>query len=146
MRVRRQATLGVLDADTLQHVQATLANLARVQIGVQLERFTHLPANGQRRVERDHGLLEHHADLRAAHLAHGTTIVAVEGHALELDAPAAHLHGGGQQADRRPCSHGLATAGLAHQGNDFSGCQGKAQVVNGQLALHPGADFQVLHG
>ncbi|MNG19269.1 hypothetical protein D3C84_1034110 [compost metagenome] len=51
MRIGLQAALGVLDADAPQHGQATLADLPGVQVGMQLQRFAHLLADLQRRIE-----------------------------------------------------------------------------------------------
>ena len=141
MRVGRQALFRVLDADALQHGDATLADRRRIQRGVQLERLAHLPANGQRRVERHHRFLEHHADPRTAHFTHGLGVVAVQRLALEGDAPATHLHRRWQQANRGAGGHGLAAAGLAHQGDDFAGGQGEAEIIDSQRAVHTDANL-----
>ena len=135
MRVGRQAFLGVLDANALQHCDTTLADRCGVQSGVQLERLTHLPTNRQGRVERHHRLLEYHADPRPPHLAHPLGISGIERFALKGDATAAHLHRRRQQANDSAGGHGLAAARLAHQRNDLAGGHVEAEVIDSQRTV-----------
>ncbi len=86
-----------------------------------LDRLGDLPADRQHRVERGHRLLEHHADLAAAHLAHLVVgklhqVAAVEHNLARDDAPrrARDQPQDGQRADR------FARAALADDGDCFS--------------------------
>ncbi|KAG1310530.1 hypothetical protein G6F63_016368 [Rhizopus arrhizus] len=65
--------LGVADAHAAQHLKNAFAALRRGQVlAVQLQAFVQLAADRHGRVQRRHGLLEDHADARAAQLAqHG---------------------------------------------------------------------------
>ena len=141
VRVGCQTLFGVLDADALQHGDAALMDRRRIQRGMQLECLAHLPADGQRGVERDHRFLEHHADPRTPHFTHGLGITAIQRLPLEEDAPTAHLHRCWQQANGSSRGHSLAATRLAHQCDDFAGGHGEAEVIDGQRTVHADANL-----
>ncbi len=70
MRILFQAALGVGDADQAQQLDRAALRSRDIAAAMLLDRLGDLPPDGQDRVQRGHRLLEHHADLAAAHLAH----------------------------------------------------------------------------
>jgi hypothetical protein len=80
---------------------------------MRLERLGDLVPDPHDRVERGHRLLEDHADVAPAHLAHGGVTQAEEVGAVEADGAARGLHGPRQQPHHRMRRHGLARARLA---------------------------------
>jgi hypothetical protein len=132
MRIGVEAMDGVGNADALQHREAALADLAARQPAMmQREALGHLPADGHRRIERYHRLLEHYADMRAANLAQRRGRDADQLGVAEPDAAA----GCGdqrrrQQAEHGARGHGFARAGLADQRQHATGHDGEAGIVD----------------
>ena len=65
-----QALLRTRNVDHLQQFDAAVGGLFLVEAEMELKRFPKLPSDGQHRVERRHGVLEHHGDDIAPDLLH----------------------------------------------------------------------------
>jgi len=66
VRVLRQPAARIGDADLAQHVERTVERRAPPEPFVEPQRLGELLAHGKDRVERGHGLLEHHRDQATA--------------------------------------------------------------------------------
>ena len=70
VRIFAHAALRLGDADQGEHLDRALLGRVPVEPLMQLQRLADLPADGQHRIEARHRLLEDHADLVAADVAH----------------------------------------------------------------------------
>ena len=109
------------DADLGQRLDGPLARLLLAHAAMGAQRLGDLLADGEHRIERAHRLLEDHADLPAAHLAHlaradRQQIAALEAHLA--DDPALRAR---QQAQDRQAGDGLAAARFAHDAQPLAG-------------------------
>ncbi|MNS57393.1 hypothetical protein D3C72_902780 [compost metagenome] len=146
VRVGVQAALGVGDLHAAQHVEAARANLGGRQLRVHAQALGHLLADAVHRVERDHRLLEHHADARPADGAHGLHVAGAQVFAVEHDLPAALRDAGRQQLQDGARGHGLAAARFAHHGKELAGAHVEREVVHQRLGAAVQVDLQVPHG
>jgi hypothetical protein len=97
------------------------------------QRLHHLEADGERRVERHHRFLEHHADVAAADAAQLLFGSSREILALEDDASRLEARDRRQQAQHRAPDHGLAAARFAHQRQHLSGLDRETHFVDHAL-------------
>jgi hypothetical protein len=130
VRVGAEATGGIGDAHALEHFEGALARLAFREPVVELQRLHHLEADRERGIERDHRLLEDHADVAAANRAHARLgrlgeILALEHHAACLDGSDRR-----QQAQHRAPDHRLAAPRLAHERHHAAGLDGERDLVD----------------
>src|SRR5262249_57825091 len=96
---------------------------------VDREGLLDLVPNRVHRIERDHRLLKHEADLAAADRAHVPFVEVEEVAAIELDAPAGNPAGWQHQPDEGQGGDGLAAAGLADEAERLSGLDLERDVV-----------------
>src|SRR5262249_48540332 len=85
VRVFARAPTRLGDANEAEHLHHALLDLLAVQPLMQPQRLGDLAADGEDWVEARHRLLEDHADVVAAHLAHGGFAELEEVSALETD-------------------------------------------------------------
>ncbi|MNX98889.1 hypothetical protein D3C86_1313150 [compost metagenome] len=130
---------GVADAGALEQCDGTVARGAAVQAFVQRQRLHDLVADGVKRVQGRHRLLENHGDLGPADAPH----LAV-GHAqqvLALEADGALVVSVANQPQHGQRGHGLARPGFTDQRVALAGTQVEADLAHGArgvLALAEG--------
>src|SRR5262245_65978419 len=118
MRILLEAPLGIRDADHAEQLERAGARLRRRHAEVDLGRLGQLTPHGEDGVQRGHRLLEDHADLAPADVAHLGVREAQEIAALEEDLAAYDAAGWRRhEAHDAEGAHGLAAAGLAHEGH-----------------------------
>ena len=131
MRIGARATGRIRDADHLQQVPCIAQRIAPRLATVQVHRLGDLHANGQRRVEGRHRLLEDHGDAIAANgpdvaVAHLDQVAA-----LEQDFAGDDLAGRvGNQPEDRQCRHTLARARFAYHRHGFASVDVERHVVH----------------
>ena len=131
VRVVLDALLGVGDADHVEQLDRALERLLLGVAAVDAQALAELAADAVDRVERAHGVLEHHRDVVApdrlhllgGHLEQGVAAVA---HVAALDLAGRH----GDQAHDRHDGHRLARAGLAHHAERLAGVERVAHAVD----------------
>ena len=147
VRVGVVDALGLRQLHALEHLQHLRAPRGGVELRVLGQHLVHLCAAAHHRVERGHGLLEHHGHARAAQRAQ--PLRRGGGHVLaqQLDAPARVAQGRRQQAHGRLRDHGLARARLAQQAQHLAGHHVEGNVVHRVRAVSAGrqCDAQVAH-
>jgi hypothetical protein len=121
MRIGLEAARRVIDADTGEHRQRLGAGFGATDPAMQSEPLHHLAADGHRRIERDHRLLEDHADMAAANGAHRFLGECRQILAAEQDAPTCMADRLGQETENGARQGRLAAARFADQGEDLSG-------------------------
>ncbi len=106
--------LGVGDVHLLEEAHGALVSVCLGEPEVAADRLGDLRADGQRRVERRHRVLEDHRDLLAADVLE--RLVGHRGQlpVLEADRAGHHAPGGLHETHDRERGDGLAAAGLAH--------------------------------
>ena len=141
-----EAPLRVGDADLLEHLlRDRHRRLARHPL-VPLEHLGDLHPDGDDGIQRGQRILEDHAEVGAAAVAH---LVRTEGEqvgALVADAALDGVAALGQQTHDRQRRHRLAAAGLADDADGLAGAHVEADVVDGReglLALAAEGDPQV---
>ncbi|MNV55309.1 hypothetical protein D3C71_1475390 [compost metagenome] len=130
MRIGVKALRGVGDAHAVQQGNGFSACGCRIHAPVQAQRLCHLAAYGVHGVERCHGLLEHHANAVAAHLAHLCIGAAHQLLAIKANA-AGDLRAVRQQPHERHGGDGFATARFTNQAQGFTARQRKAHAAYG---------------
>ena len=129
VRVLLDAALGPGDADGVEQVDCAVPGLAAVGHAVDLHRFDQLVPDTDDRVQRGHGLLEHHRDPVAAQLAQfaGRQVRddLVRDDRLALDA-----RGLREEAERRGGGDGLAGTGFADQRHHFAGLHREGEALH----------------
>ena len=120
MRVAIEALGGRRDAHLVEGMDGLLACGGTGESAVALEHLGEVLADRLDRIERGHGVLEDHGNLRAAHAAallgaHGKHILAGKLELVSLD-----LGVLGQKAHDRLHGDTLARAGLAHNGEELA--------------------------
>ena len=98
-----------------QLVQGDIPGRPGADPAMRLERFHHLGANGQHRVQGHHRVLENHGDAVAANLAqfplaHGGQVLT-----LEQDLASGNVAGPGDQVENGESRYGFTRAGFPHQ-------------------------------
>ena len=142
MRILLQPALRIGDADQAEQARcARRCGRRAVRAAMLLQRLGDLPPDGQHRIERGHRLLEHHADLAAADLAHllGATGCSRSRPAkqdLALGDAARRI---GNQAQDRQRADRLAGAALADDGHGLAGIDGVGHAVDGAHQPRTGA-------
>jgi len=127
-----QAELGLGDSHLVKQLRRAVARLSRRHAQVRLQRLSELPPDGQHRVERSHRVLEDHADLRAADLAHLVVV-----HLQQVAAKEKRRTSGDfrrrrrQQAQHGEHGHAFSTAAFSHQANGLVFIHGEGNPVHG---------------
>ena len=121
VRILPQPARRVGDADQLQQLHGAAFRRGMGHAAMLLQPLGELPPDGQHRVQRGHRLLEHHADVAAAHLAH---LGFAQAHQVAPGEPDLALRDAAgrvrDQAQNRHGAHGLAGAALADDRNGFA--------------------------
>ena len=113
VRILAKAPARLRDADEVQHLDGAVLRRPPLEAFVQAQRLAQLASDRQHRVEAGHRLLEDHADVVAADVAHRALGQRQEIAALEPDR-AGDLAGRlGDEAQDRVRGDGLAAAALA---------------------------------
>lgn len=149
VRVVLESTVGVGDAHLLEHVARVGRGLLAGHALVPLEHLGDLSADGDDGVEGGERVLEDHADVTAATLAHLLVGEGEQVGAVEVDRAGHLVAAGGQQAHDRERGHRLAAAGLADQADGLPGLDVEAHPVDGGeggLPLPAEGHRQVAHG
>jgi hypothetical protein len=107
MRIAIDAACRVRNPHPLQRLDGLLARIAPRYAAVQLQSLGHLPFDRQKRIERGHRILKHHADAIAANLVQ-FTLAQRQQVASAVERLAGGLSIAGQQSEQR--HHGLALA------------------------------------
>ncbi|MCX7363257.1 MAG: hypothetical protein NTV97_15570 [Alphaproteobacteria bacterium] len=130
-----------------QQVDRAAARGLRGEAAVRRHRLDELSGNAQDRVQRRHGVLEHHGDLAAAHGANSLVVEKREVAALEQDRAADDPRRLVEQAHDRLGADALAGAGFAHDAQRLAGMHVEADAVDGAdgtgIGQEPGA--QIAH-
>ena len=121
VRIAPHHRLGIPDADAREHRGAFARRRFAVEPAMQDQRLEQLLSKRQRRVERSAGILEHHADPRAADPCQRGGIGRGELDIAEADRALGLARVGGEVAHDRPGERGLSRAGLANQAEHLAG-------------------------
>ena len=132
VRVLAKPPLRVRDPHQREDLRRPGPGLGGCHLEVDLQGLGDLPADGQHRVQRGHGLLEDHGDLAppdAAHLVLGEReeIPPLEEDLAADDPPRGSRH----EPHHRERADGLAAAGLAHQGHGLPGLDVPGDAIHG---------------
>src|SRR6202012_5464251 len=124
-----------------------LLRLALGELEMDLQRLGDLVADALHRVERRHGVLEHHGDVRAPELAQFVVRRVEDFGAVVTNRPGLRGRGAGEQAHDGPGEYGLPRAGLADDAERLALVQAEGDALDGLEG--PGAggegDVEVLH-
>ena len=101
------------DADQVEHLGGAVHRLLLGHLAVQANDLGDLLADRHRRVQRGQRVLEDHADLVAADVAHALLRERAQFLAIELDAAGGDVAAGRKQVHDRQGGHGLTAAGFA---------------------------------
>jgi hypothetical protein len=123
VRVLADALLGLRHPHQVEHFRGPLQGLVVAGAPVQLDRLGDLLAHRHRGIQRGQRILEDHADLVAADVAHVLVGEAADLLAVQLDAAAGDRPAGGQQLHDRQRGHRLAAPRLAHDAERLPGLQ-----------------------
>ena len=126
-----QLTLRIPDPYLLQQLQCALARVVFFQFFVQDQGFTDLFFDRVQRVQRQHGLLEDHADASAAHAPQCVLVGPKQLFPFKKNT-AAGMTGPriGQQSQDGNGRHGFPRSGFAHQRNPLTRVNGERDVFN----------------
>ena len=139
-----EAAFGVLQADQPQQFQGALAGLLGGKPLVDDQRFAHLLGDHVQRIEGRHRLLEDHAHHAAAHVQKPRLVRAEHFLAVHQHAAAGMVRLRiGQQLQHRERRHGLAGAGLAHQGHRLAGIDVEGDAAHRRRVAE--AHVQIAH-
>ena len=130
VRVRVEPLLGLGDPDRLQERHCGLTGLGLVHAQVEPEGLGDLPTHSHDRVQRRHGILEHHRHLGAPELAVPLGVEGGDVPTLEHD-PSGSFGIRRQQPHDRPGEHRLARAGLADDPEGLTSAEGERDPVDG---------------
>ena len=114
MRIIAEAGRRVGDSDHCEHFDGAIARRLPVHSESQQENLAHLLADREHRIERRHGVLEDHGDVRAPELAQLVVGRVEDLGALVADRSGLGRRGAGEEPHDGPGQHGLPGAGLAH--------------------------------
>ncbi|MNV48563.1 hypothetical protein D3C71_1404770 [compost metagenome] len=132
MRKTIGAARGLRDAGFGQQLDSRLGTLRAREALFELQDFGNLHSDGHQRVERRHGLLEHHGNVAAPHTAH---LPLCQGQQIATPMHQ-HLSGDGGIACQPEQTHrrdGFARARLAHQRQFFARCNAKTHTAHDLL-------------
>ena len=132
MRILIIAALRIGDTHQLQHVDGLALGLAAAHALMQLDGLLNLHADLLQRVQAGHGILRHHGDLAAADGAPfllGSKLGQIL--AVIQDGAAGDRAVFIQHAHKALGKHGLARAGLAHDGQRFAVIQFQGALADG---------------
>src|ERR1043166_3527205 len=144
MGILFEASLRVGDADETEQLDRAPVRRGAVGAAMLLQGLGDLPSDGEHRVERGHRLLEHHADVAPAHLAH-----LFVGKLHEVAAEEAHLTAGDppgwirDQAQDRERADRLARPAFADDRDGFARLDGVGNPVHRADYPRAGAEFRV---
>jgi hypothetical protein len=141
VRIGGQPLLRAGDADQAQRVPGAGAGDAAADLLVRLHRLDHLGVDAQDRVERHHGVLEHHGDVAAAQAPHLAFVQPGDVAAAEQDLSGHDAARRVHQPQQREAGDRFAGAALAHQAHDLAAPDGERHVVH--RAHHAGAGEEV---
>ncbi len=133
MREGAEPAHGIADADLLEKRQGARARLFAFDALVQRQDLADLPLDRVQRVERGHGLLEHHGDLVAAHLAKLRLARLEQVAAAEQDF-SRRVAGGGivEKARDRQRRYRFAGTGFADDGERLAPIERKRHMIDGE--------------
>ena len=103
-------------------------------------RLGHLVKDGEKRIQRGHGVLENHGYVPATNLPHLPRRFLHQVFAVEPDGAPNYLAGAGQQPEKSVAGGGLAATRFSHQAHGLAGVQGEADAIHRfyhALALEP---------
>ena len=126
------------------------ARLRPAQVQVRDDGLGQLPAHGVQRIQRSQRILEHGADLAAAHTAHLLVGQVVDAATAQQDLAGGHAPGRLQQADDGRAGQRLAGAGFADHAQDLARLDREGHVVQRSVRAARGelhaqvADFNAL--
>ena len=144
MGIRAEAAFGVLQADQPQQFQGAFARLLGGKPLVDDQRFANLLGDHVQRIEGRHRLLEDHAHHAAAHVQKPRLVRAEHFLAVHQHAAAGMVRLRiGQQLQHRERRHGLAGAGLAHEGHRLAGVDVEGDAAHRRRVAE--AHVQIAH-
>ena len=117
------------DAGGRQQFDRPRARLRPAQVQVRDDGLGQLPAHGVQRIQRSQRILEHGADLAAAHTAHLLVGQVVDAATAQQDLAGGHAPGRLQQADDGRAGQRLAGAGFADHAQDLARLDREGHVV-----------------
>jgi hypothetical protein len=138
VRVVREARLRARDAHLGQELHRAAPRFRPAQIEVRLDGLDELLAHRIKRIQRGERVLEHHADLAAAHAAHLVLRQVVDAPSFQAHLAPGDAPGRLEQVDHRHAGEGLAGAGLADHPEDFARGDGERHAVHGHQRSAPG--------
>ena len=118
----------IRDTDFAQHLDGPIRQGGPAEGPVAVLGVQEMPADGPRRIERGHRILEHHRDGRAAQRAHPGLGQARDVMPADADRAARHPSALRQKADERERQGRLARAAFADHAQDLPGVQVKRNV------------------
>jgi hypothetical protein len=119
------------DSDQGEHLNGAGFGVLCRETFVKPQRLADLAANGQHRVEAGHGLLEDHADVLAADVAHLGIGQGQQIAALKADLSRDLSRGLRHETQDRHRRDGFAASALAHDGDGLSGIDVEGQALHG---------------
>ena len=132
MRIVPETLLRERNADEAQHLYRLLTGFIIRHLLVQPQAFRQLLTDTQYRIQRGHRILEDHADLTAANLAHLTFAEAKQFPALHRDAALLNIRILlRQQLHDGMSGHALAAAGLADDPECLAMIDGETHIADG---------------
>ncbi len=130
------------NADLLEQLHGAGPALLRRVEPVRLEHLRDLVVHAHQRIERGHGLLEHHGDLTPAHVAKLGLGQREQIDAGVRDRSADRGDAFGQQPHQRMRRHRFAGAGFADDAQDLAALQVEAHVLDGIGAVGAGGQLE----
>src|SRR5262249_34796218 len=135
MRVLARAPTRLGDADKAEHLHHTLVHLLAVKSLMQPQRLSDLAADGEDWIEACHRLLEDHADVVAAALAHGGFAKLEEVSALKTDRARNTAGRLRHQPQNGICGDRLSATALADDRDRLTSLHRERDAVD--RAVHP---------
>ncbi|KAG1255749.1 hypothetical protein G6F68_010119 [Rhizopus microsporus] len=114
-----------------QQFDRAVARLRPRHVQVRDDGFRQLPAHRVQRIQRGQRVLEHRADLAAAHAAHLLVGQVVDAAARQQDLACGNAPGRLQQADDGRAGQRFAGTRFPHHAQDFARLDGKGHIVQG---------------
>jgi hypothetical protein len=147
MGKRIHRTVGRGHTHAPQQVDRTATRRPWGEAPMRRHRLDELARNAQNRVQRRHGVLEHHRNFAAAHGANSFVVQQREVAAFEQDGAADDPRRLVEQAHDRLGADALAGAGFSHDAQRLAGMHVEADAIHGAdgagIRQEPGA--QIAH-
>ena len=120
----------IVDAHAVEHLHGQFLRIFPAHFAVFQHGFRDLLPDGDRGVQRGHGVLKQHGKQGAAQLAH--LLFGIRGNVLAVDEHFAADPGiAGKEFHDRFAQDGLAASGFAHDGKRFAALEGQRNVPDG---------------